>query len=734
MQLNKFRVQNFKRIEETDWIDVDDVTAFVGGNETGKTSILQALWKLKPGRENIKLDALNEFPRRRYTKDYVRGGEWPVVTAVFMIDPEVRAKLVEIDPAFERCEEVHCTSFYDHDPSIELVPEPKLGQLTSSDVKKLVERARKQIAGAEIDQSSIEPVAVQAVGEGDEPIETQKPPDEVVQEFRGAAEGVADQILQQIDKDAPGESLAGLLTSFRDQLTGLSQHEWQRDTWIGASQEIETRLARPSSQNQMKKARALVWSEVPVFVYFDDYNMLESKIVMPEAIQQIAAKSQDPKVRSQWALFELTGFNIGEITALAFSRSDPNQPLTDEVRQKLFQEVEKRGVHASAAARSITEEFQKWWHHQTQHNIEFHVDGETFRIEVSDKNYPVPIKFEERSKGFRWFFTFFLVFTAETEYEHKNAVLLLDEPGLHLYSPAQEELLRLFDELSEHNQVIYTTHSGFMVDGRHLERVRFLEEMDDGLIRVSPDASSVTGKTAMPVQAMVFYQTARLLFLARRVLVVEGETDHLFLQFVSEHLKEKGDTGLPEYMVIAHAGGARGVLPLVAMYAPQRFEIVVVLDSDTAGKSAGKRLEKAKFTELPAVELSYYGDILGKDDPFDLESILPQDQYIASIEQSHGVKLPKIKPTKNETLSVAVKQWFGNQGLEFDKGKAMQWLVDDWRKNGVPEIVEEQTTKVFQTIRDAIDGMTEKEPASPLPDPPPPSKAVKGTIKGNNKE
>jgi hypothetical protein len=162
-------------------------------------------------------------------------------------------------------------------------------------------------------------------------------------------------------------------------------------------------------------------------------------------------------------------------------------------------------------------------------------------------------------------------------------------------------------------------------------------------------------------------------------------------------------------MVIAYAGGANGVLPLVAMHAPQQFEIVVILDNDEAGKSAGKRLEEAGFTERPTVELSYYGDILGQDDPFDLESILPPDQYIASIEQSHGVRLPPLKPGKKETLSVSVKQWFGNQGLEFDKGIAMQWLVEDWRKNGVPESVLKQIEKVFQSVHNAIDGMQERQ-------------------------
>jgi len=163
-------------------------------------------------------------------------------------------------------------------------------------------------------------------------------------------------------------------------------------------------------------------------------------------------------------------------------------------------------------------------------------------------------------------------------------------------------------------------------------------------------------------------------------------------------------------MVIAFAGGAKGVQPLVAMMVPQRFEIVVVLDSDEAGRSAGKRLEDSKFTDLPNVELGYYGNILGQKDPFDLESILPPDLYLKSIEEAHQVKLPKLKPGKKETLSVAAKRSFGDKDIEFDKGVAMQWLVDYWREGeDIPDTVLDHFEKVFQFVQGAIDGMIKKQ-------------------------
>lgn len=705
MKLTKFRVQNYKRIEESDWIEVDSVTALVGGNETGKTSALQALWKLKPGRENIALDAQDEFPRRRYTDDYFRSGadkKWPVVTAVFEISLEISKGLAEINPPFKRFKEVICTTYYDHPVSITFVPERKEISLRSKDLKVLGESVKEHIATVNIEISEIE------VSDAEDASEEQE---EKAQEFRDAVDNVATQLLESNKSKNSSEEYDALLDWFKNQLQQNTNSDWQSKTMQKVFDEINTLLERRELAAQLEQAKQLVWSAIPTFVYFDEYNLLDSKILMPEAIQQIAAHSTDPKVRSQWALFELAGLDIDEIVRLAFSRNSPDQELSAEDRNILFQEVEKRGIHASAAARAITEKFQKWWRQQ-RHIINFRLDGETFQIEVEDENYRVPIKFEGRSKGFRWFFTFYLVFTAETEHKHKNAVLLLDEPGMHLYAPAQEELILLFDEMATDNQVLYTTHSGFMIDGRHLERVRFLEEMDDGLVRVSPDTGSVSGKTVMPVQAMIYYQTARLLFLARRVLIVEGPTDQLILHYLSDHLKQAGRTGLPEQVVVTFAGGTKSVPPLVAMMNSQEFLIPIMLDNDVAGRSVGKRLIDAGFTNLPNITVDYYGDVLGEKDPFDLESILPDDLYLRSVEESHKIKLPTLSPGKKETLSVAVRQHVINEGLEFDKGSAMQWLIDHWKTGGeIPSTVEDQFEKVFKAVHAAIDGMTEEKSA-----------------------
>ena len=67
MKLKRFRVTNFRSIADTGWIDANRVTALIGTNESGKSNILLALWKLKPVRDgqiDLKIDA----PRKSYNQ------------------------------------------------------------------------------------------------------------------------------------------------------------------------------------------------------------------------------------------------------------------------------------------------------------------------------------------------------------------------------------------------------------------------------------------------------------------------------------------------------------------------------------------------------------------------------------------------------------------------------------------------------------------------------------------
>lgn len=327
------------------------------------------------------------------------------------------------------------------------------------------------------------------------------------------------------------------------------------------------------------------------------------------------------------------------------------------------------------------------------------MDGEFFQIWVSDDQYEANIEFEHRSKGFRWFFTFYLVFMAETDYGHKDSILLLDEPGLHLYIPQQEKLLTLFDKIAENNQLIYSTHSPFMIDSKNLERVRICEE-DNGSITITTDYGRSGDDVVFPIQAHLGYKLAQTLFLSRQVLMVEGETDYLLLIYMSELLKKQGKKGLPENMAITFAGGNSSIRPLTSMMAPQGFEIVILLDSDNSGKTTGKSLTEKGFVNLPNVELTYYGEVMETEDDYDLESMIPSGVYRDAIKATHDLEpLGSLRRSKSRTLSATIKKWYKENNEEFDKRKAIQYLISTWKSGGpIPDDVLQASEKVFKEV------------------------------------
>jgi predicted ATPase len=121
-----------------------------------------------------------------------------------------------------------------------------------------------------------------------------------------------------------------------------------------------------------------------------------------------------------------------------------------------------------------------------------------------------------RSRGFIWFFSF-LAWYSEVKRLDGQIILLLDEPGLTLHATAQHDLLRFFEtELLPSHQLIYSTHSPFMVDPYHLERVRIVEDksMDaengadlenSGTIILS-DIFSASPESLFPLQGALSYE------------------------------------------------------------------------------------------------------------------------------------------------------------------------------------------------------------------------------------
>jgi len=132
------------------------------------------------------------------------------------------------------------------------------------------------------------------------------------------------------------------------------------------------------------------------------------------------------------------------------------------------------------ASRIITQQIRRVWSQEPTVEIKLSVNGKVLYIDISDDTtvFDTP---ESRSLGFRWYLSFYINFLAQTNEAIANEyIFLIDEPGIHLHPAGQKDLVKVLEDLAQRNQVIYTTHSPFMINRQFPERVRLVTKSKEG--------------------------------------------------------------------------------------------------------------------------------------------------------------------------------------------------------------------------------------------------------------
>jgi hypothetical protein len=251
-----------------------------------------------------------------------------------------------------------------------------------------------------------------------------------------------------------------------------------------------------------------------------------------------------------------------------------------------------------------------------------------------------------RSRGFVWFFSF-LAWYEDIKRQKQNVILLLDEPGLSLHGRAQADLLRYFEaELSAH-QLLYTTHSPFMIDPAKFGRVRIVQDLgidakdqlpkDQDGTKVLTNVFDGTDDSLFPLQGALGYEIQQTLFIGPNSLVVEGPADMLYLRAVSAQLEREGRVGLSEDWVITPVGGSGKVPAFVALLAPQKgMNVATLLDIQNRDRALIEDLYKKKL--LKKKQVATYGDFTGKSEA-DVEDMFERDFYVSLVNAEFAKEL-----------------------------------------------------------------------------------------------
>ena len=610
---------------DSGWIDCDDVTSLVGINEAGKSNVILALWKMNPVRDG-KIDALHDMP----TKEYSSWRSIPEKIVFISADYELDSALIDEVVDLCKCDRdvvttVNIQRRYDGKYLISF-PNYKKGQsIDAAIVNEIVSSAAAQLSS--------------------------------MKEKTKAESGIKDKVAISY------EQILSLVSAKMELIqTDFDEIKKQYPTGItrSATSEIYPQLqntkraiekafsvlnpANPANNGDVRK---LMIAEMPSFVYYSNYGNLDAQIYLPHAIkwlnnEEVAGIDNSAKVRTLRVLFDFVKLNPQEVLELGkdpvskvidnYGREIIKQPTAEEI-EKATEQKAARTILLNSASTDLTRKFKEWWK-QGNYIFRFQADGEFFKIWVADEKRPEEIELERRSTGLQWFLSFFLIFLVESQEAHKGAILLLDEAGQSLHPLAQKDLIAFFENLAKTNQLIYTTHSPFLVDTSNIDRAKVVYSDDNGLTVVSSDLRAaddkLNEKSIYAVHAALGLSVSDILLQGCQPIIVEGPSDQHYFNAIKLYLiRNKKYTPNME-LVFMPSGGVRGVAGVVSIVSGKDGELpLVILDADGSGKGAKDKLQSGLYKHNVDAIINV-GEFLDFDNG-EVEDLLPPKFMIRQI-------------------------------------------------------------------------------------------------------
>lgn len=624
MLLKKARVRQYRSIRDTGLFDVEgSKTILIGPNEAGKTAVLEALQKINPPGALRNFDALRDYPRSEFN-DIVTGKvrleDTTLVEAHFALSEEdkggIPMEFRESTYVYGRRPDNSAWHALTGGPT-----PPKYGDL-KKDLARLC--------------AHIDPRA-QAAAKG------------------SPAWPLPSMLLEIFAKDWTDS----------DELTG--NRATQLKAWlekifpqIEEGNEIEEKrydhlLAAVDMDERRNSALRILHQRRPVFVRFRDYFKVRPLIHLEHLAQRLEKGLIDDEYYDygNQCLLRLLGFSARELSDLG--KADEPQMGDIEALRNYRDQLDRRAYQLNAASVRLTEELRRAWVPDAKRaeadRLRIVADGQYLKVVVED-DLGVEIELDQRSEGFQWLVSFFVVFFAEAADKHRNAILLLDEPGLSLHGLKQCDFRQTISRLAESNQTLYTTHSPFLVGSDELNLVRVVEMTDRKIgTKVHTNITAQDPAALLPLQEALGYDLAQSLFTQPRNLILENLTDYWYLDAVAQLLRDSKMIDLSERIALVPASSAGKVVYWATILHAHKLKVAALLDSDAS--------------ENQSVNQDQLVHLLGNK-----AIIRTKDAYSGMVEK------PTIEDLLRKTLIRVAKDDFGWDVTEAARAQAERSIVD----------------------------------------------------------
>ena len=426
-----------------------------------------------------------------------------------------------------------------------------------------------------------------------------------------------------------------------------------------------------SGESEKSALENFIASELhPRFVYFSDYKKIYGNINLNEYLREEKGERTD-------SIEYVEEFDKAETVRNLFYLAELDMKELDEVKTSPSKCIKL----LNAASNRLTSKLNPTWKGDPIHVDLRYNPGNILSVVISDVHRDGTITntglLNRRAEGFKWTFSFIVNFAAETQRsELKEAILLLDEPARNLHPTQQIGISDLLKNLAGSNQVLYATHSPFMIFDYTPGNLLVVElDKRRHLSRIFYDYWNADDKTLTPI----LYGLARgqiesivdreIGTNSRPIIIVETISDAMYLNAFDKFLKDPNISMNPLNIIAAY--NKNSVLPLAIFYRNHGYRTFVLLDNTDESKQISAQLISNEFSSIQTIFFEREGKKLES-----MEDYIVLEDYLHPVNQTYEIKLRQEGFSNITPQDMASKEGKGN--LEKLKKIWQEHRDDDW--------------------------------------------------------
>jgi len=634
MRLRKFRVRAFRCIHDSGEIKVGDLAAFIGRNESGKTAILQSLTLLNKDETVSELDLCDEMSEELKSEINLAEGEFELSASETQM---IKEKF------------------------------PNISEIKKIRIFRTNKNPNTQYDFGSINISEEENKAL------------------------NSWENFAENVLSFIET-IPNHIRIRLDTKFFEGLPPKGKDVFQREmsefsnnihVLAAEEQQVISEWEKVSEKFEDSFDRLLVGTTErtalenfiennlhPRFVYFSDYKKIYGNINLNEYVKEWRGQKAE-------GIEYVEEFDKAETVKNLFYLAELDIDKLEEYKNSPSKLIK----FLNAASNRLTTRLNPAWKGDPIHVDLRYNPGNIMSVVISDIHSDGTVTnsglLNRRAEGFKWTFSFIVNFAAETQRaELQEAILLLDEPARNLHPTQQRGISDLLKNLAGSNQVLYATHSPFMIFDYTPGNLLVVElDKRKHLSKIYYDYWNADDDTLTPI----LYGLSRGLVdsivdreigtNSRPIIIVETMSDAMYLNAFDKFLEDPNISMNPLNVIATYSKNS--VLPLSIFYRDHGYKTFVLLDNGEEAKQISTQLMANDFSKVQTVFFE-----LGSKPIQSIEDYMVLEDYLHAVNQTYEIKLRKegfINITKEDLLSIGKKGVLENLNTIWAEHKDDGW-------------------------------------------------------------